>query len=132
MSDGNADLLVREGFFEVVSQTLCGHTYGVDIHAVRTDAHDASQAACAEFEVFVEAFREFVYIVVHQVFDLLFCLLVIVSREPFFGSLSNKLIHVFAHHTISFTYKNKLYSVKKVINKGKHNFLNTLYQTVKF
>ena len=45
---------VCKGLLEIVGQTLRSGTYGIDIHAVGTGAHDAAQSACTEFKVFVE------------------------------------------------------------------------------
>ena len=55
VSDCHFDFFVWEGFFQVVGQTLCGHAYGVDIHTVGADTHDAAQASCSEFEILIEA-----------------------------------------------------------------------------
>ena len=82
MAHGDPDLLAREVLAQVVGKPLCGSAYRVDVHAVGTHAHDAAQAACTEFEVFVKALDKFFHIVVHQVFNLLLGSFVIVAVKP--------------------------------------------------
>ena len=45
---------VGKCLLEVIGQTLGSCAHGVDVHTVGTGTHDAAQAACAEFEVFIE------------------------------------------------------------------------------
>ncbi len=40
---------VGKSLFEVVGQTLCGSSYGIDVHAIGARAHDAAQTACPKF-----------------------------------------------------------------------------------
>ncbi len=47
---------VGERFLEIVGEALCGGAYGIDVHAVGSGAHNAAEAAGAEFEVAVESF----------------------------------------------------------------------------
>ena len=82
MAHGDPDLLAREVLAQVVGKPLCGSAYRVDVHAVGTHAHDAAQAACTEFEVFVKALDKFFHIVVNQVFNLLLGSFVIVAVKP--------------------------------------------------
>ena len=51
-------LLTREGFVDIVGETLCGHAYDILVHTVRTGTHDTAQTACAELEVLVERINE--------------------------------------------------------------------------
>ena len=87
--DSDLDLLTRKGFFQVVRKALRSHADRVDVHPVGAYPHDAAQAARAEFEVFVEALGQLAQVVIHKIFDLLFRVFVVVSGEPFFGSLLN-------------------------------------------
>ena len=84
---GHADGLAREVLLEVFGQALRGGAHRVGVHAVRACAHDAAQTARTEFQILVEALDELFHIVIHQVFDLLPGLLVVLLAEPPFGFL---------------------------------------------
>ena len=78
---------VFESVFEVVGQTLSGGADGVDVHAVGAGAHDAAEAAGAEFEVFVKGFDEFGLVLgFEHFFHLLPCFGVVAIGEPVFGA----------------------------------------------
>ena len=87
--DSDLDLLTRKGFFQVVRKALRSHADRVDVHPVRADSHDSPQAARAELQIFIKTFGKLFRIVVYQLCNLLFRVFVVVSGEPFFGSLLN-------------------------------------------
>ena len=95
---GDADLLARKVLFKVVRETLRGGSDRIDVHAVRTHAHDAAQASRTEFEILVEALYEFFHVVVHQVFDLFLGLLVIGAVEPCLGFFQHQLFQFVCHN----------------------------------
>ena len=47
---------IGKGLLQIVGQTLSGCADGIYVHAVCAGAHDASQTACTEFEIFIERF----------------------------------------------------------------------------
>ena len=68
VTDNNLDFReVLESIFQVVGEALSGSANGVDVHAVRANAHNATQTAGSEFEVFVETFNKvgFVFVFKH-------------------------------------------------------------------
>ena len=91
MTYGNLYLIkIGESLVEIVGETLGCGTDSVDVHAVCAGTHNATQAACAEFEIFVERFDEvgLIFVVEHGLngcagFG------VVAVREPLLGFLSH-------------------------------------------
>ena len=75
----NLDLLqMGESLLHIIGQTLGGRTHGVDVHAIAAGTHDATQAAGAKLQVFVERLDEVgLVVVLEHSAHLLLCLLVV-------------------------------------------------------
>ena len=117
VADRHANLLAREVLLQVVGQALRCSAHRVDIHAVGAHAHNAAQAAGTEFEVFVEALHEFLHIVVDQILDLFFRLLVVVSVEPRLRLFQHLLFEFACHNAIGFIYNLMIVCSKNFICK---------------
>ena len=79
--DAHAGGAVHMGL-DVVREALGGHAHGVLVHAVGTHAHDAAEAAGAEFQVAVKGVFQRHGIGFHEVFYLGLGLLVKASFQP--------------------------------------------------
>ncbi len=54
--------IIAKTFFQVIGITLCGHAYSIFIHAVGTDAHDATQAACTKLKIFIKCICQVIWV----------------------------------------------------------------------
>ena len=104
VTDRHANLLAGEVFLQVVGQTLRRHTHRVDVHTVRTYAHNTAQTARTKLEVFVEAFNELLRVILDQMFYLRLGLGVIVSVKPLLGFRQDLRIQFVCHRVIGFIY----------------------------
>ena len=115
--DDHLDLLARKVLFQVVRETLCCSTNRIDIHTVRSHAHNAAQTARTELKILVETLEQLFLIIVYQILNLLFCLFVIVPVKPLLCFRQNQLFQISFHLTISFLYTGRSLSSKILINK---------------
>ena len=90
---------ILEILVQVVGEALCGGAHRVDVHAVRSGPHDATQTARAEFERTVEGVNKlgFVGIFNHGLHGLLRFGIVAIGGHPLLGhllALSNELLGI--------------------------------------
>ena len=50
--------LALEVFLQIVGKALRSHAHRIDVHTVRTRAHDAAQPTCPELEILIETFDQ--------------------------------------------------------------------------
>ena len=128
---GHADRLAREVLLQVVRKTLRRSAHRIDVHPVGTHAHDAAQTARTKLEVLVEALDELLHIVLHQIFDLFFGLVVIMTVQPGLRLFQHHPFQFVCHSFISFAYRSTLGCLKNFICKYTHIFSIIQYQRVK-
>ena len=94
---GNPHLLARKVLLQVVRKSLRRGANRIDVHAVRTYAHDPAKASRSEFQILVEALDKLLHIIIHQILDLFLRLFVVVSVEPRLRFFQNQLFQFVCH-----------------------------------
>ena len=82
--NGGTQFLAWETALYIVGQALRGHTDGVAVHTVGAHAHNAAQAARAEFKAAVETLVQFFGVLSLHLADSGLCFFIVCSFEPSF------------------------------------------------
>ena len=86
-------------FVQIVRQSLSSCANSVNVHTIWTYTHDATQAACTEFKIFIKSFYQFSFIRIFQHtfhFSLSFC--IIRRSQPFLSFVRTQFNQFFVFH----------------------------------
>ena len=100
MTHNNRNIFLSgKTFVQIIGQTLCGCTYGIDIHAVGTYAHNTAQTTCSKFQILIECFYQFGLVRIFQhTFYFCLCFGIVCRSQPVHGFLGTLLDQFFISH----------------------------------